>query len=130
MRLRVITARQGTVFVVVAALSAVGCGPRTGELHGTVTFAGKPVDRGRIVLVRHQEDTRIHQAPVMSGSYALVAPVGTYRVEILALHDDAALAADQSLPMQYIPAKYNIESTLVAEIQAGTQREQAFDLVK
>lgn len=128
MRPSVITAWQRGALWGVAALCAAGCGPRTGELHGTVTFDGKPVDRGRIVLVRTQEDTRIHQAAVMSGSYALVAPAGTYRVEIFALHDDEALAADQSLPMQYIPAAYNSESTLTAEIAAGTKQERAFNL--
>lgn len=130
MRSFVITVWQRGALWGVAALCAAGCGPRTGELHGTVTFAGKPVDRGRIVLVRKQEDTRIHQAAVMSGTYSLMAPAGTYRVEILALHDDEALAADQSLPMQYIPAKYNVESTLTAEIEGGGRREQAFKLSK
>lgn len=116
------------MLVIVACLS--GCGPRMGTLEGSVTFDGKPVDRGRIVLVRSQGDTRIHQAPVMSGTFSVVAPVGTYRVEIFALYDDEALAADPKLPMQYIPPQYNSESTLTAEILPGGQSELNLDLAK
>lgn len=124
--------RVGHVLTVLAVvpMAVVGCGPRTGEVHGTVTFAGKPVDRGRIILMRQQADTRVHQAAVMSGTFGLVAPVGDYRVEIFALYDDEALAADPSLPMQYIPPKYNAESTLNLELQPGRARDVSFDLVK
>lgn len=112
------------------AVCTLGCGPRMGRLQGSVTFDGKPVDRGRVVLVRNQDDTRIHQAPVMSGTFSLVAPVGTYRVEIFALHDDAALAADPALPMQYIPPRYNAESTLTVEIQPSGRSKLNVDLKK
>ena len=124
--------RLGHVLAVVAVVpfAAVGCGPRTGEVHGTVSFAGKPVDRGRIILMRQQADTRVHQAAVMSGTFELVVPVGEYRVELFALHDDDALAADPSLPMQYIPPKYNAESTLTLEVHSGPARDVSFDLVK
>ena len=118
------------VVLIGAVMGTTGCGPRTGEVHGTVSFAGKPVDRGRIILMRQQADTRVHQAAVMSGTFELVAPVGEYRVELFALHDDDVLAADPSLPMQYIPPKYNAESALTLEVHLGRARDIIFDLVK
>ena len=121
---------RGSAAILVIAVCTLGCGPRMGTLHGSVSFDGKPVDRGRIMLVRSQEDKHAHQAPVMSGTFSLVAPVGTYRVEIFALHDDDALAADPKLPMQYIPPQHNSESTLTAEILPGGQSELNLDLKK
>lgn len=121
---------QRFAMIFVAAALAGGCGPRSGQLHGTITFDGRPVAQGQIYLFRRGKQAPPFSAPVTAGSYGIVAPVGDYRVEIFAQHDEQALAADPSLPMQYLPSTYNSESTLAAEIEAGVDKELSLELKK
>jgi hypothetical protein len=101
-----------------------------GQVQGRVKFDGQPIAQGHIYLFDDEKSTRPHHAPVTSGTFGLVAPVGTYRIEIFAQHDDQALAANPSLPMQYIPERYNGASTLTADVKPGVMNTVSFDLDK
>jgi hypothetical protein len=62
-----------TLFVLTAGLAfaAGGCGPRTADLTGKVTFDGKPVVFGNVVLIGADGATR----------YGPLQPDGSYRVD-------------------------------------------------
>jgi hypothetical protein len=75
MRLR--AARYWTMGLFLAA----GCsGPATGELSGKVTYDGKPVTRGILVVMR--DDGELARCGISEGTYHLTAPVGHWAVSI------------------------------------------------
>jgi hypothetical protein len=68
--------------VVLAALAAPACGG-TGELHGVVTYAGKPLPGGTVVFVGR--DNRPVRAPIgPDGKYeARGVPTGPVKIAVL-----------------------------------------------
>ena len=129
-----------TWVLVAAVLSAAllsGCGrgdgPERVVVSGTVTYRGQPLEKGQIQFFPAQgTKAPMAGAEIVAGKYKVDAkggvPVGTHRVEILALRP-APLpknlppeALDQGVPMQqYIPAKYNAKSELELTIAPGSR---------
>lgn len=119
-----------------------GCGKSNAPLHGTVTYDGKPVERGTIVFIPAEEsnaETAQQQKVnwrIIDGKYAFTAersPLpGKYRVEItwdkiigknVITNDNVQIQTEQLLP-----EKYNTESTLIREIKSDGKLD--FDLEK
>jgi hypothetical protein len=112
----------------------------SGGRGGAVSFDGAPVDNGRITFVPSVASSKIGpvSADIVGGKYTLPAgkgPVpGSYRVEIVwnkktgkqvNTPGDAGVMMDETL--QVIPAQFNTNSTLSAEIKSGTNAVN-FDL--
>lgn len=115
-----------------------GCGRTStnqGDVLGTVTLDGKPVERGTIAFLPI-EDTKgaATAGPIESGRYEIVGPhgpaVGWNRVEIHAPHK-----TDRMIPYGFggsgkmieeeteaVPPQFNIDSTLKIEITPGDNR--------
>jgi hypothetical protein len=131
--------RPWTCWLVGAALSAlVGCGdagPERATVSGTVTFQGQPLQYGQI-MIRPAEGTKAAAsgAQIVDGEYTVDArggvQVGTYTVRIEANRfkdtgqpapPDAGEGDIMGGPPQeqYIPAKYNDQSTLTLTIPPG-----------
>lgn len=73
--------RFGLTLALVSALA--GCGQPSGALHGKITYAGKPVALGSIVLVHEPTLTHLQEPIGMDGSYRFGnVPPGTYRIGI------------------------------------------------
>jgi hypothetical protein len=126
-----------------------GCGGdpslETAELSGTVTFEGKPLPEGEIRFVPIKDT----QGPACAGDirqgiYKITArggiTVGTHRVEIRAMRD---IPGSQSLPdipghksgekprEQYLPPKYNQQSTFEITVKSGGRAQtRDFSLTK
>ena len=115
------------VFLVPLSLLSLGCGsgagPETIAVTGTVTYDGVPVADGDIIFRDATGQTRSCGGRIIDGKYSFDASPGSKTVEITAMRDvpgkmDTQSNPGESVPLRemYIPAKYNTETTLTAEV--------------
>lgn len=132
-----------SMLLLVAALNA-GCGGSDPlgrrAVSGTVTLDGVPVKQGRIDFQPLQQGGVPSGATISDGKYAIPEekglPVGKYRVTINAADTGAVggLGSDglpgdvAPVPKELIPAKYNTETTLTAEVGDKEPYEFNYDL--
>jgi hypothetical protein len=137
--------RQGVRLALLAVLVWGGCSEPADELprepvSGTVTFEGKPLEKGMIQFIPAvgRGETQAG-APIENGSYAIPqqdGPVpGKYMVVITASAGSTAAppgapGKEVPIPKELIPAKYNTKSRLTAEVQKGEKKRWDFDLKK
>lgn len=119
-----------------------GCGqvndnPPRRSVHGTITYAGKPIEHGEIRFIP-QPKGPIAIAVIEQGKYQTLpgheVPVGTARIEIRVIARPAStLESTPELPADVanFPEKYNVNSTLTVEIPPGKDQLQLnFNLEK
>jgi hypothetical protein len=118
-----------------AALPLAGCapsGPRTYPVSGTVTLDGQPLPEGHITFMPVSDDASAAAGKVTAGQFAFQAQAGNKRVEIMANRAKQGAAVDPAMgaaPLeQYIPAQYNTESTLTAEVKVDGANQFEFQL--
>lgn len=127
------------VALVLLVAAATGCSsrPTTVIVRGTIRYDGRPLDNGEIrFLPTTGTAAPTNGSRVVAGRYAVTARggllPGSYRVEIesrattgreLAMPEEGA---GPPQPTVSIPARYNSESTLRAEI-GPLPREQSLD---
>lgn len=131
----------GCLVVLAVALSTNGCtkGLPRAEVHGKVSFDGKPIPLGDIRFVPTSGPA--WSARIKDGSYTTAgtrgAPIGQLRVEIQAYRSPARVGVgtapttnDDAVPMEpYLPAKFNTDSKIEMTIEPGTKTvEKDFDL--
>ena len=125
-----------SVTISVILVSCGGCGRQT--IEGTVTLDGQPLAEGYINF-RPETDTRGSGvgAPIENGKFVmerLAEPLdGSYRVEITAKGKTGGMTIDGSgqrreAEGQILPARYNTESTLTAQVKPGQPNEFDFTL--
>lgn len=127
-----------TLFAILLATTFLGCGgSQRQSIEGTVTFNGEKVGQGSIRFLP-AEGTKGPSggAQIVDGKFSLDQDkgvfTGTFRVEIFGMKSTGRQVKD---PMgdtyeeriQYLPPKYNRESTLTQEISSG-HNELTFDL--
>ncbi len=108
--------------------AAAGCGPDVASVRGKVTLDGQPVDGGTIAFLPAAEGVAA-DAPVRAGEYDVPADrnlrPGNYRVEVRwpkptgkkVPSADPGFTIDQT--REAVPAGYNTQSTLTAELGRG-----------
>lgn len=141
-----------------SAVLILGCGDSTGlekryPVSGTVTYQGKPVEKGSINFIPTQPEGRAAGGQIEDGDYSLTtaepgdgALPGTYKVTIIAVevddtkmkeiakggqfHHDAAFAKALRTAKKLVPAKYQLPemSGLTAEVKAQTNSGVDFEL--
>jgi hypothetical protein len=124
--------RRAGVLLVAAALLAAGCsrGPRSYPVSGTITLDGKPLDDGNIYFLPLDPNVSADAGKIQAGAFRFEAREGTMRVEIRASRE----VPGKRSPMgnirkeEYIPARYNRESTLEAEVRANGENVYSFEL--
>ncbi|WP_299469137.1 hypothetical protein [uncultured Gimesia sp.] len=126
-------------------LSLAGCGgsesgPDRSIVTGKVTFEGQPVAQGQIWFLPAQgREAPQAGAAIIDGQYRVEnkggVPIGACQVKITAERPEAnvKIVADggpEEIPTrQYLPARYNENTELTAEIEAGSSPiEKNFDL--
>jgi len=117
----------------VGVLAAAGCSnqPKLYPVSGTVTFDGQPVESGDILFISTAGDRGPDAAKIAGGKYALQTTAGTKRVEVSASRirpGGARGAGGEPVPEEYIPARYNLESRLTAEVKAEGSNTFDFEL--
>ena len=106
------------------ACLALGCGHRHGQVSGTVTVDGMPLDYGIINFVAKDGAA---SAPILDGAYeASGVPLGAVQIAVRALPRPvvAAPAAAGSRPFAPLPERYLSprDSGLSLEVRPGRQR--------
>jgi hypothetical protein len=109
--------------LVCGLLVACGCGGpgATYPVTGTVTFKDKPLPDGEIVFVA-EDGKASDPAPVKEGRYVARVTAGMKRIRIRAARIKEGGARDAMglpVPEDYLPARYNTETTLRADVVAG-----------
>lgn len=118
---------------------ALACGCSGGttqpvEVSGTVSYAKKPLDDGKIYFVTQGEAPEI--LDIKDGKFSGKVKPGKRRVEIHAFRKGAAIpkdtpGADEGVSIEnYIPADYNSMSKLEADVKKEGGNSFTFDLAK
>lgn len=122
-----------------------GCGQRSdlprATVSGKVAFQGKPVPEGMIAFVPIKETKGpTSSAIIKEGVYEAAAaggvPIGAHRVEIQAFRPRTGARRTHQSPFlqdrepreQYLPERYNRQSTLEITIDAESGGNHDFDL--
>jgi len=119
--------KYSLTLLLLALAFCIGCGGNLGKVSGTVSLDGEPVE-GALVTFEPQAGGRMSYGRTdTSGNYTLVytneedgAEIGKHRVIIEGKADGDP---DQGIVnrAEYIPAEYNSQSTLTAEVSGGKQ---------
>lgn len=133
----------GASCLTIAMVSLAGCGGgKVGaRVEGTVSYAGEPIEDGAIVF--HLPDTKgegeVGGSRISAGKYLIEnnpkITAGRYKVEITGNKSSGKKAknADPDVTgsdvRQYIPPKYNKQSTLTVELTGGLNKKD-FNLEK
>jgi hypothetical protein len=101
---------------------AAGCGPSgetTYPVVGEVRFQGQPVPRGYISFVPADGVGKTDAGKIADGRYDLQVRPGAKKVEISATKDNGPVdpVMGQAPQKQYIPDKYNVQTTLKVEVK-------------
>jgi hypothetical protein len=111
-----------------AFLCCFGCGAGNSDVHGKVTFAGKPVNIGTISFLPAEGHGPTNAAKIIDGNYSIRVLRGNYTVQISGFRkvgERHASIGDPNSPMidilePIVPERYNSASTLVREIKPDT----------
>ena len=125
-------AYAASVVYVVCALG-IGCGGgdkrETTLVSGTVTFAGKPLEEGNIVFDPVDGTGGSSMGAITNGKFEFESELGNKRVLINAVRvTEEKDQYGEPVTESYIPAKYNEESTLTAEVKADGENTFTFEL--
>jgi len=111
-------------------LAVLGCGQKN-NLHpvsGAVSVDGAPLEDGSISFAPLDGQGPTAGTTIRGGQYRVETPLGKKRVTIEAYRDAATKRndsypgmADRPTKVQFLPARYNSESTLDADISASDE---------
>jgi hypothetical protein len=141
-RMRVGDANRCLAVLLMAALCGCGEANPLGRraISGTVTFQGQLLDYGAIRFEPTGGENPVEAGAVITqGKYQIAEaqglPPGSYKVWITAQETGPELPAEEApgetprmVVKDRIPAQYNVQTTLVAEVPATGNAELNFDL--
>jgi hypothetical protein len=116
------------------AVGALGCEerkkppPPAAPVKGTVTLDGKPMPEGEIILSLGETPSVL---VIKDGAFAGTALTGSNHVEIRAFKVGPPLSTDpnkEPTKVNFIPSRYNVSSTLTADVTTGGTNEFKFDV--
>jgi hypothetical protein len=112
--------------------AAAGCGssgPARYPVQGMVKFKNVPIESGTMTLIPKSTQARTTVANIVNGKYAMEVTAGDWTVNIRAVREKGTPdPKGGEVPReQYIPSKYNGDSTLMVAIPSD-QKEFNFDL--
>lgn len=109
--------------LVLCGLTGCGAkGPATCPVSGTITFDGQPVRVGQIIFRPVDDQSASSAGQIREGKFSFASLPGKKRVEILATReipgrfDESNPGEKTPLQEMYIPAKYNRQTELTAEV--------------
>ena len=126
------TGRWG-LFLLAASLLASGCGrsgPATYAVSGSVTWNGTPLGDGSIVFMAADGKTVAAAGTIHNGRFAFRAPAGDKKVEIRAVREVGEVIPSMGVKARqsFIPARYNAQTILVADVVPTGANQFEFDL--
>lgn len=130
--------RLGVLLTAVLLATCLGCGGAAGRVSvsGTVNLDGKPLARGTISFIPLGGGPSAG-GTIDQGNFAISGDrgpsPGRYRVEIMAfektgssIEDEDRAGETQDVLRQVIPARYNVDSTLEAELTPSGPNQLSF----
>jgi len=113
------------------AVAIAGCGdgkPPSFPLSGTITFEGSPIPEGTIMFIPLNKRSGTARADIVDGKYSLELPAGQQRVIVEASRfigpEDKTMGVRPR--DQYLPERYNVETTLSMEVMP--KNDNVYDL--
>ncbi len=109
-------------FLLLALLPGCSSGPRMHEVSGAVTFDGAPVPDGEIAFIPKDRQYGPDAARIKDGQFKLLVKEGSHQVEIHAARlvklppGQKGPMGESELMRHYIPARYNAQTELSADI--------------
>jgi hypothetical protein len=112
---------------------ATGCGPTgpaTYPVSGTATFNGEPLPDGYVTFVPEDPSVGPEGSPIANGKFSFRAREGNKKVKIEASRFVGPMNQVMGLTPkeQYIPAKYNVDTELTAEVTPDGDNDFTFEL--
>ena len=131
-RLRISKVASRLALLLCLLIVIVGCGLGSDGKHtvrGNVTWNGQPLETGTITFF--PESTAAPEAgKIVDGDFSFRCFPGTCRVVIRAERFSGMIESmNQPRIEQYIPSKYNVDSTLTAEVSDDGPNSFTFDLI-
>lgn len=125
--------RSQVLIAVLAMFLPAGCSnePRLYPVSGSVSLDGQPVAGGDILFISPDGVRGPDPGKIKDGNYALKTTKGKKRVEISASKirpGGARGGGGEPVPEEYIPARYNMESKLNADVQPNDNNRFDFSL--
>ncbi|MFO0926319.1 MAG: hypothetical protein U0736_04670 [Gemmataceae bacterium] len=137
----VIGIRFSRLVVAVGLLILCACGdsgPKRYRVAGTVRYKDQPLKSGLINFIPDGAQSPAGGAPIVDGRYEIAVArgllAGKYRVSIsaptggVAVKEGEAPGVSGKETRETLPARYNTQSELTAEIKPGAATEFPFDL--
>jgi hypothetical protein len=112
-------------------LPVVGCtdpATRTYPVSGSVTLDGQPIESGSITFESADGGAGVFSEAIRNGQYQLRSTAGMKKVSISAYRprgDQQTATPDRE---NYIPARYNAQTTLTVEIKRDGDNQHDFSL--
>jgi hypothetical protein len=125
------------VAALLTCLGNLGCGgddvanlPDTVTVKGPVTLDGKPLPAGEIIFDSDADVEKSSTAAgeIKDGKYTLEVTVGKKEVKVISMKKGEKDETGLRLEENTIPAKYNEETTLTAEVTQDGKNEFPFKL--
>lgn len=113
---------------------AASDGPTKFPVSGTVTFDGQPVPSGDIIFYSTEKELGPDAGMIVDGKFTLQAKAGKKKVQIRASREVPGKTQPHpsggTMPVteDYIPARYNTETVLKAEIVSDGLNDLDFSL--
>lgn len=109
-----------------------GCGtsgPPKYPVQGLVKFKNEPIEAGTMTLIPKSPQARTTVANIVNGNYAMEITAGDWTVNIRAVREKGTPdpKGGETPREQYIPAKYNGDSTVVITLPSD-RKEFNYDL--
>jgi len=131
MEMKVFRILRSRLLAIGALALILGCGKPSDrvEVSGTVRWQDQMLSSGTITFFRPQQ-IPAGAGEIVNGKYRVQCKPGQLRVEIEAIREIGAVDRAEGLPVQeqYLPARYNRNSTLTAEISPPGPVVLDFDL--
>jgi hypothetical protein len=111
-----------------ASLLTLGCGTKSSidrvTVEGNVTYNGSPITNGQIQFYPIEGTPGpVASSPIVAGKYSVVnkggVPIGKHRVVIEGYQPPPPNSDEDAGSVQYLPEKFNRQSTLTSDIPAG-----------
>lgn len=121
--------------LVLVGLLLAGCGggtePQRYPVSGTVTLDGQPLPEG-LIFFKTVATGAIDTMEIKAGKFAGEAQPGERRVEIVAYRESTAPGTtpgmEANAEVNYIPPRYNSQSTLTAQVKPEGPNEFSFEV--
>jgi hypothetical protein len=108
-----------------------GCGPKLyHEVSGTVLVDNQPLDQGDILFVSEDGTLGSDAGKIAAGQFRFQSTAGKKKVQIISTRELPRPAGSPGEPVlvNVLPPRYNVQTTLTAEVRAEGDNQYEFRL--